>query len=440
MVKGRHFYSISDEQLLELLRKKAQELGRRPTGDEIDRDPRLPSHQLYKKRFHSLKKAFVATGVRDRRAADRRKATLKLLKTKAEELGRAPRLMEILADPRFPNCHHTMKKLVGPYRKALRSIGCEPSPPKVFYSDEKLVRALRLKAEELGRVPYRDEISADPRLPNGRTVEKRFGGYGKALEKAGLIESYFPALSDEEILELFVEKARRLGRPLRKRDLDDDHKMPPCSLIYKRFGSLSRVNFVLGFRAWGTKEVFEKDLKRLIVQFFEENGHVPTMRDFEEDPALPWPLGAVQKLDKTWNQVLSECELDIHTHGRSQRNNRRAELLVKESLLKAGYEVEDMTEKNSQIPFGFLVNGRIRVQVSCAHTWFPKRGNPRWIFWGLNREYYDYLVGVGFDEDDDPAATFVFPTDEMEYKHVSLMIRESGNSGYFVSDLRGVLR
>jgi hypothetical protein len=59
----KHFHRMSDEELLEKLRKHAQKIGRPPTVETCQLDKDMPSAQTYKERFGSWNKAKILAGV-----------------------------------------------------------------------------------------------------------------------------------------------------------------------------------------------------------------------------------------------------------------------------------------------------------------------------------------------------------------------------------------
>ena len=116
----------SDEELLDLLRQKAENLDRTPTKREVDADLRMPSEGIYRYRFGSY--------------------------------ARAIELAQLV-----PN------------------IGRREE-----FSEEELIKMLRTKEKRLGRTPTRRDVDEDPKMPSGSCYISHFKSWNKALEMAGL--------------------------------------------------------------------------------------------------------------------------------------------------------------------------------------------------------------------------------------------------------------
>ncbi len=102
----------------------------------------------------------------------------------------------------------------GGWNRALEKAGLPLNKKnKLKYTDEELLQLLKDKAQELGRSPYRRE------LIEGATIDTRFGSWNKALEKAGL-EANKEKSSDEELLQAIRDKAEILGRIPRQVDVE----------------------------------------------------------------------------------------------------------------------------------------------------------------------------------------------------------------------------
>lgn len=70
------------------------------------------------------------------------------------------------------------------------------SKGKNSYSKEQLLKLLKDKADDLGRSPRYDEMNADQSYPSGETYRRRFGSFNKALAAAGLNVKYRGSVLD----------------------------------------------------------------------------------------------------------------------------------------------------------------------------------------------------------------------------------------------------
>lgn len=117
---------------------------------------------------------------------------LTMLKKKASELGRSPSQNEVCADKNMPSSSAISRRF-GSYSAALKKIGLEPVPFRQpqRYSDEDLLKMLQAFAKKLGRPPLKAEVDTAATkglMPTGITYGTRFGSWEKALLAAGLEE------------------------------------------------------------------------------------------------------------------------------------------------------------------------------------------------------------------------------------------------------------
>lgn len=101
---------------------------------------------------------------------------LELLRERADELGRTPKVREVRE-------WQQIFRRFGSWNKALVAAGLQPRQP---FARDHLIELLQMKAQELGRPPQFDEMAEDPRLPSPHTYRNRFGGWRQALTAAGL--------------------------------------------------------------------------------------------------------------------------------------------------------------------------------------------------------------------------------------------------------------
>ena len=169
------------EGISRLLKMKADELGRMPKKREINDDPRLPSSETYRKYIGNLPELAKEMGYKSWRGA-RRKEILKKVGEMGRKLGRMPTYMEMRkSDENMPSPRLVIKYF-GSSNNLREKLGLQ-TQKRLIYSDEELLRRLRLRAEELGKAPTMKEVESAPSLPSINTYVKRFGSLGRALER-----------------------------------------------------------------------------------------------------------------------------------------------------------------------------------------------------------------------------------------------------------------
>ena len=129
----------------------------------------------------------------------------------------------------------------------------------VDLSDEAMLKLMQDKGTALGRAPTMAEVDDDPNMPNASSYEKRFGSYNKAVEKAGLRpnDRHYSVnnkticrenLSDDELIELMIDKARRLGKTPTRADVNSDPNMPSADTYRRRFGTYTNAVIRAGLK------------------------------------------------------------------------------------------------------------------------------------------------------------------------------------------------
>lgn len=241
--------SVSDEELLDELRRLGEELDRTPSTTDIDQFGEF-SVSVYQKRFEGVASAREKVGLerdidtkqrvefvcsycgsveqRTPSEAEKRdycssscanKATfgvesdkiLSRLESLAEQLGRAPSAQEF--DKLTDYWHGTLGNHFGSYSEAIRQIGLEPRAPKDV-SDEELLNDLVKIKSEMGRPPKITDLSDFGRLNTSRPYVSRWGSWASALEAAGIEpnNTQRAKIEKEDLIEDFNKLAAELGR------------------------------------------------------------------------------------------------------------------------------------------------------------------------------------------------------------------------------------
>ncbi len=180
----------TDEQLLNILRDLADELGRAPTTREIVARPSLPCPNTYANRFGSWRAALACLGLRPPRERNTRYAAaemIAILRDTGNELGRAPSMREFKQlNPDGPDPTSYGYRF-GNWNTALEAAGLSARRTRApAYTDETLLEILSNLIDDLGRAPTVRELLALPGLPSPTTYRNHFGNWNAALEAAGL--------------------------------------------------------------------------------------------------------------------------------------------------------------------------------------------------------------------------------------------------------------
>ena len=194
------------------------------------------------------------------------------LQIKFKELGRVPTRREIDADPRMPS-NSTFQRVFGTWIKALKAAGFKATTEKGLYTREILIEMLQAKAKELGHNPPDRGVG----LPNASVFVRVFGSWGNALIAAGLKgkKSHY---SDDELIKMLREKAKELGRNPLQKDLDDDPNMPSKTAYYDHFGGWNEALEKAGLEVAKAISYTDEQLISILQERAKQLGRVPTRR------------------------------------------------------------------------------------------------------------------------------------------------------------------
>ncbi|MFQ6009650.1 MAG: homing endonuclease associated repeat-containing protein [Candidatus Aenigmatarchaeota archaeon] len=317
---NKEYYS--DQELLELLKKKAKELGRTPTQKEITADKSIPSSTTYRYRFGSLTNALKEAGLDRNREYYSKEELIEYLQKKAEELGRTPTTEDIKADKSMPN-PSTYIKWFGSYNKALEAAGIELNRDfKHEYSEQELIELLQNKAKELGKTPSKREIDRDKSMPRSSTYMRKFGSWNNALEEACLeIHNY----TQEKLIEVLQHKADDLGRAPTAREIETDKNMPGVNTYCKHFGSWNSALKAAGLES-KYREYSNEELIKALKEKAKELGRPPTTMEMNKDKSIPSAHTYNQRFG-SFNKALKEAGLDINCERKDYTDEELLELL-----------------------------------------------------------------------------------------------------------------
>ncbi|MFD1512530.1 homing endonuclease associated repeat-containing protein [Halomarina rubra] len=181
-----HRNSVSEEELIQELREVAERVGRVPRMADMDEHGKF-SASAYHRRFGSWPAARDAAGLQERTETTRkigRDALLAALVRLAEEVGRPPSQEEMNEYGEYS--YRPYYREFGTWSGALEAAGLDPNAGRSKgTSDEKLLRALRELATELGRTPTIDQLNELGEYSIWPYI-RAFGSHNEAVEAAGL--------------------------------------------------------------------------------------------------------------------------------------------------------------------------------------------------------------------------------------------------------------
>lgn len=351
---------------------------------------------------------------------------IKRLKKLAKRLGRFPKYKELKEDRSLPH-YYTIFKYLGSRQKVIEMIGY----PVMWYhrSADELLELLKLKIDELGRIPHIEEITEDPKMPHYQTYCKRFGSLTNALKLLGYEVHERKTYTLEDFKGAIKRFYRKYHRSPTQKDFRRMKEFPSPYGLHKLGKTWNQMLMELGLPTYPPKYSLD-DFKKLIKAFYRKYGRPPTTREFRGENKLPSST-YVKNFGITWNQLLAQCGLLIHCGKDGNLSiNRKAEIFVKKKLTYIGHKVLDLTEQTRKSPYSLLVDNKIRLHITgSGQQSYGRTRRKIWSFCIPEKRKFDYIVGVGIDKSGKPKDIFVFPIRKITTRIINIPIY--GRSKYF---------
>lgn len=193
ITRVRHRVFKSRDAMLDYCRDYYRREGKAPGRRFIASDPDAPSMQEIKREFGSLNGYVAAAGCPVNKfiveLSD--EEMLELLEQKCEELGRNPTTAEVDEDPNMPNAVSYYKRFgSSSLNGALELIGRKPNAQHNSskwrnLTNEDLIRLLAEKQSKQDRTVTLADIKADPNMPGASVYIRRFKSFPTALALIG---------------------------------------------------------------------------------------------------------------------------------------------------------------------------------------------------------------------------------------------------------------
>ncbi len=186
---------LNKETLISQLKDLQNKLGRTPKHDDIKESSKkgcMASAATFRRVFGSCNYALIAAGIKiSRKRQNSKEELIDQLKKLAEELGRTPRQIDINNASREKIASLScFIKAFGSFDSAIETAGfkIEKNAVNLFNSKEELIDQLKKLSEELGRTPTSNDVTNASRkkIVSTSKLVYVFGSYAKAIEAAGL--------------------------------------------------------------------------------------------------------------------------------------------------------------------------------------------------------------------------------------------------------------
>jgi hypothetical protein len=226
--------NISDDNLLEEMRRLADELGRTPTGEEMEEQGRY-STNVYETRFGSWSETVKEAGLEPKKGRKKisEEDLTDELQRLADELGHKPGFNEMNELGKYSV--RTYRRNFETWNKAIEMAGFEPNEKKTKFPDKNLLDEIRSLADELGRTPTSEEMEEQGAYST-TTYVNHFGSWTQSIEVAGLEPNVRKNITDGDLLDEIRRLTGELEREIKTTDMREQGRYS-LSLYYDRFGS-----------------------------------------------------------------------------------------------------------------------------------------------------------------------------------------------------------
>jgi len=211
----------TQEQLIQSLRHLSREIGRTPRVEDFQKNAGYPSFKTYFQRFGSWNNALKLAGLKINVRKDYTKEELiGMLRNKANELGRSPIIKDLDSDKNMPD-RDTYERHFGSFNKSLEAAGLEVKYIFRKWTKDDGIKWLIYKYQELGRTPGIRDFDKDPRTPAKNVVRKLFGNWTNALREAKIPIKRFH--SEEELIKVLQNLYLKLNRTPTREELKQEY-------------------------------------------------------------------------------------------------------------------------------------------------------------------------------------------------------------------------
>lgn len=326
---------LTQEDYIDLILKKAKELGRAPYAKEWDEDKTLPGIDKIRKVFNGkswfeivqiagLEPIYTHLGREESHIFNQLsdKEVLSRLKSELERLNTTNQgVYDLNKSKQMPTSDFFKKRLkVNSWNDILLMLGYPREQINIHeYSDEELIKALQ---------DYYKSTGLNPTIPamtelgyNHKTFSAHFGSFNNALIAAGLEinqEQTIVVHTDDELLEMYKNLCNRLGHGATSSEID--YYLPYKSDVFAvRFSGLQHLRKLAGFPE-GKRQIrkyTKKEIKNKLIEQYKLKGRRLTNHEIsqlskENDnfPAMSTILRYFKttKMSEVWEEVEQEMQ------------------------------------------------------------------------------------------------------------------------------------
>lgn len=298
--------NIDKSDLIDELRRLADELGRTPTSRDMA-DRGKYGTATYAHKFGSWNDAVQEAGLEIVRQRDvSRDEMISEIQRLADKLGKPPAVHEMRDQGEFGVT--TISREFGTWSAALEHAGYEPNK-EMGVSEEKLIGELTRLRDELGRPPKAEEVSRRGSYSIG-TFERRFGSWNTALERAGFDLHNRTNIPQDELLDELTRLRDALGRTPTSMDMESRGRFGHATYT-SAFGSwndaIREANLAVHVRS----DIPESELLDELNSLRDDLGRAPKRREMDQEGQFD--SSTYSHRFGTWNNALRAADIPPST-------------------------------------------------------------------------------------------------------------------------------
>ena len=187
-----------------------------------------------------------------------------------------------------------------------------PRKNDIKYTDEYLIKVIKEKAEELGRIPKRREVTIVSHI----VFRKRFGSWNNAVEKAGLEAMRQKHFNKEECLDIIKKYINEFDEVPLRSNFDAAREYPHSDTILNilNFKSWTKLMESLGYETAISKAEIKEERSIVLNKFKEEYIRLnpSSLGDFDKRRSGYSSGQYIRFFNLKWNELLNICGFKIN--------------------------------------------------------------------------------------------------------------------------------
>ena len=201
-----------------------------------------------------------------------------------------------------------IQKRFGSWIKALEKAGFIENPPR-YATEEELITNLKEVYEKLKKTPTISDIKIPISKYGLKPYVRMFGTWNRAIEKAGYISNHYIYVSENDLINNLKALAIKLGRTPRIYDLKKPLSKYTIKVYVAKFGKWIRALEKAGYVENPPRYATEEDLIKNIKEVAIKLKRTPTLEEMKK-PLSKYEEKTYYRIFGSWQQALKMAGLE----------------------------------------------------------------------------------------------------------------------------------